>query len=257
MTIKIGIIQDPGCAGIEDLWPSGLPGGPDITVSPPASVEETARSSSVVVLAVADAHLDEAIATLRLSANAQAAIVSTSPVIPLEKLRLLAGPGPAVFRAVISRGTKPGEGVAALAPEPGTPRETVELVKRALAGIGTVEMVAEDALDAVGALVLGSAGFLAEALEGLEEGAVLDGLPRETARAFAHQTALATALLLRDHSGSPADLKDQVASPGGTTIAALATLEDAGVRGAYIRAVQRTAVELRRRRDAARPGVIE
>ena len=82
-------------------------------------------------------------------------------------------------------------------------------------------------------------------LEGLEEGAVSEGLPRETARAFAHQTALATALLLREHPGSPADLKDQVASPGGTTIAALATLEDAGVRGAFIRAVQRSAVEVR------------
>ena len=57
---------------------------------------------------------------------------------------------------------------------------------------------------------------------------------------------LTTALLLRDHAGSPADLKDQVASPGGTTIAALASLEDAAVRGAYIRAVQRTAVAIAR-----------
>ena len=54
-----------------------------------------------------------------------------------------------------------------------------------------------------------------------------------------------------------ADLKDQVASPSGTTIAALASLEDAGVRGAYLRAVQRTAVEVRRRLDSACTAMIE
>ena len=172
-------------------------------------------------------------------------------------MRALAGAGPALFRAIIPLGTEPGEGAVALAPEAGTPRETIERVKAALAWIGVVEVVAEDALDAVAALMLGGASLLAQALEGMEEGAVRDGLPRQTARAFAHRTALATALLLRGHSGSPADLKDQVASPGGTTIAALASLEDAGVRGACIRAVQRTAVEVRRRRNAVLSSVIE
>jgi pyrroline-5-carboxylate reductase len=144
-----------------------------------------------------------------------------------------------------------------LAPEPGTALERVDEVRGSFAWMGVVEVMAEEALDAVAALAVGSAGFVCTALEGLEEGAVRAGLPRETARPFVHQTALATALLLRDHQGSPADLKDQVASPGGTTIAALATLEDAGVRGAFIRAVQRSALEVRRRRDAARPGMIE
>ena len=257
MTVTVGIIQDAACAGIAESWLGGPSGGPEVVVSPPASVEELAGTASVIILAVADERLPGTMTALRSLAAAQAAVVSTSCVVPLEVLRTLAGAGPTLFRAVISPGCDPGEAVVALAPEPGTPAEAVELVTRALGALGTVEIVAEDALDAVAALVFGSAGFLAEALQGLEEGAVRDGLPRDTARAFAHQTGLATALLLRDHPGSPADLKDQVASPGGTTIAALATLEDAGVRGAYIRAVQRTAVEIRRRRDAARSGVIE
>ena len=89
-----------------------------------------------------------------------------------------------------------------------------------------------------GAIEGSSPGLLAVALEGIEEGAVEAGLPRATARAFVRQTALGTALLLQNHQGSPADLKDQVASPGGTTIAGLAVLEDSGVRGAFIRAVE-------------------
>jgi len=82
------------------------------------------------------------------------------------------------------------------------------------------------------------AGLMAVALEGMEEGAVEAGLPPATARAFVRQTVLGTALLLQDRDGSPADLKDQVASPGGTTIAGLAVLEDRAVRGAFIRAME-------------------
>jgi pyrroline-5-carboxylate reductase len=96
-----------------------------------------------------------------------------------------------------------------------------------------------------------SAGLLAVAFEGIEEGAVEAGLPQTTARAFVRQTALGTALLLDRHPGSPADLKDQVASPGGTTIAGLAVLEDRGVRGAFIRAVETAA-----RRDSAPPSPV-
>ena len=257
MIPTIGIVQDGYGIGLADFWPRAAAGGPEIVVSPPAAMDQIGRGCSLIIVAVADERVPWAIGALRPFAASTRAIVCASGVIPLEVLRSLAGPGPALFRAVIPLGAEPGEGAAALAAEPGTAQEAVDDVKSALSWIGEVEVVSEDALDAVAALVFGSAGFLAEALQGMEEGAVRDGLPQSTARAFAHQTALATALLLRDHPGSPADLKDQVASPGGTTIAALATLEDAGVRGAYIRAVQRTAVELRRRRDAARSAVIE
>jgi pyrroline-5-carboxylate reductase len=147
--------------------------------------------------------------------------------------------------------------VAAVAVEPGTAAEAVERAKASLSWAGAVEVVGEEMLDALAALAEGGPAFLSAALEGMEEGAVREGLPRDTARAFTFQTALATALLLRDHPGSPADLKDQVASPGGTTIIGLATLEDAAVRGAFIRAVQLSAAKVRARRDVGRSGVIE
>jgi len=211
----------------------------------------------VVLLTLAGDECRSALSSLRGGASPVTAIVSTCPVVPLELMRSLVGSGPALFRAIIPLGTAPCEGVVALAPEPGTDAEVVERVRASLAPIGAIEMVSEEALDAVAAVGLGGAGFVCTALEGLEEGAVREGLPRHTARAFTYQTALASALLLRDHPGSPADLKDQVASPGGTTIVALAALEDAGVRGAFLRAVQRSAVKVRARRDAARPGMIE
>lgn len=194
---------------------------------------------------------------LRGILDAETVIVSTSPAVSLAHIRSEVGPVPSLFRAIVPFGVEPGEGLVALAPEPGTVLAAVERVRGTLAWIGAVEVVAEEALDAVAAIAQGGAAFMCSVLEGLEEGAVSEGLPRATARSFAHQTALATALLLREHPGSPADLKDQVASPGGTTIAALATLEDAAVRGAFIRAVQLSASQVRAGRDAARPGVVE
>lgn len=92
-------------------------------------------------------------------------------------------------------------------------------------------------------LVRAVAGLLTMALEGMEDGAIAAGLAPTTARAFVRQTLLTTALLLREHGCSPAELKDQVASPGGTTIAGLAVLEDHAVRGAFIRAVEMQAAK--------------
>ena len=254
----IGVVKGADAGLIVAGFRCGAVASPvDVILSPPASLQEVARRSSLILLALRDDELRVALSALRGRMKPGTAVVSTCPVAPLELMRSLLGAGPALFRAVVPPGTEPGEGVAALAPEPGTDAEVIERVGESLAWIGAIEIVSEESLDAVAALSLGGAGFICMALEGLEEGAVLEGLPRETARSFANQTALAAALLLRDHPGSPADLKDQVASPGGTTIAALAALEDAGVRGAFLRAVQRSAVKVRVRRDAARPGVIE
>jgi pyrroline-5-carboxylate reductase len=101
--------------------------------------------------------------------------------------------------------------------------------------------VSQDGSRIVDSIAGTAKGLLAVALEGIEQGAVEAGLPRDTAQGFVRQTALGTALLLERHQGSPADLKDQVASPGGTTIAGLAVLEDQAVRGAFIRAVETAA----------------
>lgn len=103
-----------------------------------------------------------------------------------------------------------------------------------------------------------TAGLLTVVLEGLEDGAVAAGLPLSTARAFARQTLLSTTLLLQEHDCSPAQLKDQVASPAGTTIAGLAVLEDGAVRGALLRAMESgVGTEPGRKAGGAPPGAAD
>jgi pyrroline-5-carboxylate reductase len=216
-------------------------------------------SSHADIVIVLGEHTDalEALRSLMPRAGRCSLLVSGLTGVSLAELRSALGPGPALCRLVVSAGVPQGEGTLVLTPEPGIDPALVKVLTRLLALVGTVEVMSEGELDAVGGVVPAGAGFLALALEGMEEGAVEAGLPPEIARPLVRQTALATALLLQDHPGSPADLKDQVASPGGTTIAGLSVLEDAGVRGAFIRAVEQAARPPGRGRDAGGPRVIE
>ena len=165
-------------------------------------------------------------------------IVVVASKLSMAGLREALGAGPALVLAVPGPGIETGSGMIVLSPEEGTAPDPVGEAARLLETVGAVQVVPENLLAAAVAVMESCACSLGLAMEGIEQGAVEAGLSRETARAFVRQTALSTALLLRDYAGSPADLKDQVASPGGTTIAGLAALEDRAVRGAFLRAVE-------------------
>jgi pyrroline-5-carboxylate reductase len=193
------------------------------------------------------------VSLVKVSRQADAILVEGESALALEGVRAAVGPEPALLRVVSGPADGHGAGLVVLCPEPGTPTRLVDSVAHLLAEIGVVEVVSEDTFSAAAAVTCSSLGFITVALEGIEEGAVEAGLPRGTARAFVRQTLLATALLLEAHPGSPADLKDQVASPGGTTIAGLAALEDRAARGAFIRAVEE---ETKRRAETVRRGQV-
>jgi pyrroline-5-carboxylate reductase len=202
------------------------------------SLGELADRTDVVVIDVDPPELPATVDRLRPMLGDALTIVSAVPGLSLSDLRKVVGPGPALFRAVATQGTERAFGVVVLCTEAdGAPALSAD-VARLLQCIGPVETVPEDMLEAAVAVAGSSVGFLALAMEGIEDGAVEAGLTRHTARAFVRQTALTAALLLRDHPGSPADLKDQVASPGGTTITGLAVLEEQAVRGALMTAMR-------------------
>jgi pyrroline-5-carboxylate reductase len=115
--------------------------------------------------------------------------------------------------------------------------EHEEVARRIFESVGRVLVLPESKMDAVTALSGSGPGFVALIIEGLADGGVAAGLPRDVALMLAAQTVLGTARLMLERELHPGVLKDMVASPGGTTIAGLAALERAGVRGALIDAV--------------------
>ncbi len=104
--------------------------------------------------------------------------------------------------------------------------------------VGQVVCVPEAYLNGVTALAGSGPGYVALLVEALIDGGVLVGLPRALATQLTVQTVLGTAQLLQQQSLSPAELKAQVMSPGGTTSAGVLVLESQGVRGTLMQAVQ-------------------
>ena len=226
-------------------------------VSVASSLEDLARRSQFVVVVVTPKDVAAVLNTLSPFLDEGKIVISSAAGITLEQVRAAAGPEPFVFRLMPNLGVELGEGVLAFSTERGTPDEVIDAVQVLFESLGVVEVLSEEMFDAVTAVSGSSIAFLALALEGMEDGAVRVGMPRGTARTFVRQPALATALLLQRYPGSAADIKDQVSSPGGTTIAGLAVLEDRGVRGAFLRAIEEATEKGRSLRDTAPRRVVE
>lgn len=110
-------------------------------------------------------------------------------------------------------------------------------IKSMLDSVGLAVEVDENQMDAVTGLSGSGPAYICMMIEALADGGVQEGLPRPMAMQLATQTVLGTAKMIAETGRHPGELKDAVASPGGTTIAAIAVLEQNGVRGALAQAV--------------------
>ena len=165
-------------------------------------------------------------------------VISVAAGVPLRRILEACGAQARVIRAMPNTPAMVGEGMTALAIGPGVEESEVACARQLFESVGRVVPVDERFMDAVTGLSGSGPAYVFLMIEAMADGGVKMGLSRETASLLAAQTVLGAARMVLETRQHPAQLKDQVVSPGGTTIAGLHRLEQGGLRGLLIDAVE-------------------
>ena len=163
-------------------------------------------------------------------------LISVLAGIKLKTLKN-AFPGHTCIRAVPNTPSLVREGLTGLAWDDDITSDQKIAVRKIFEPISEIFELPEKELDSFLALTSSGPAYLALVIEAMADGAVAAGLPRNLSNQLAHKTLSGTASLLREKGLHPAELKDMVASPAGTTIKAIRHLELAGLRSALIEAI--------------------
>jgi pyrroline-5-carboxylate reductase len=199
---------------------------------------EAVAGAELVVVAVKPQDLDALLGEIGGVLDARHTVLSVAAAIPTAAIeRRLAEPVP-VVRAMPNAPATVHEGIAGICAGAHAGDEHLALAEEALRHLGAVVRVPERYMDAVTAVSGSGPAYFALLAEAMIEAGILLGLGRETATQLVVQTMLGTAKLLRDEKVHPVELREAVTSPGGTTIQAIRELEQAGVRAAFLNAIQ-------------------
>jgi pyrroline-5-carboxylate reductase len=203
---------------------------------PGVTVASGPVASSGAVIAVKPA--DVAAACADLADLGVARVLSIAAGVTTGALESAAGAGVAVVRAMPNTPALVGEGASAIAAGSSAGEADLDWAASILGAVGRVIRVTEGQLDAVTGLSGSGPAYVFLVAESLVDAGVLVGLTRADAETLAFQTLTGAARMLQETGDSPADLRAAVTSPGGTTAAGLRALEDAGVRAAFLAAVE-------------------
>ena len=196
-----------------------------------------ATEADVIVSCVKPADAAEALGVLK-NVGAGKLVISIMAGVPISKLQEFCGAKARIVRVMPNTPALVNKGAAAYALGEGVSESEARIVEKIFSAVGTVACVKEPLLDAVTGLSGSGPAFIYLIIEALSDSGVLMGLPRDLSLQLAAQTVSGAAEMVLKTGLHPAQLKEQVTSPGGTTIAGLAALEKAGVRAAFQSAVR-------------------
>lgn len=197
-----------------------------------------AESATVIVLSVKPANVARIILEIRDQVREDTLIISVLAGLTTESIREAFGKEHLpVVRTMPNTPMLVRMGATAITPGANATEEHLALVRRMFEAVGTVERVPEYLMDAVTGLSGSGPAYVYTLIEALTDAGVKQGLPRPTAFKLSTQTVLGAAHLVANTEKHPAILRDEVTTPGGTAIAAIAELEKHGMRTMFINAV--------------------
>ncbi len=198
---------------------------------------EAAHEATIIVLAIKPQNAAQVIEEIRPHVPAEAMVVSVLAGVTTDALQQAFGQDLAVVRAMPNTPMLVDEGATALAGGRFSQPEHLALARQMFEAVGKVEEVPEYLMDAVTGLSGSGPAYVYMFIEALTDAGVKQGMPRPTAFRLAAQTVFGAAKLVIETGKHPAILRDEVTTPGGTAIAAVAELESHGLRTMLINAV--------------------
>jgi pyrroline-5-carboxylate reductase len=199
---------------------------------------EAATDAGVVVIAVKPQDIEALLASVAGTLTRAQTVLSIAAAIPTRLIESRLADGIPVVRAMPNTPVTVHEGMAGVAAGAHADEEHLAAAEEVLRSVGRSVRVDESYMDAITAVSGSGPAYFALLAESMIEAGILLGLSREIATDLVVQTMLGTAKLLRDEEMHPVQLREMVTSPGGTTIAAIRELEQAGVRAAFLNAIQ-------------------
>lgn len=199
--------------------------------------KEVASTAEMVVLSIKPQFYETVIKEIAPVIKENTIIITIAPGQSLEKIKGMFGKEVKVVRTMPNTPAMVGEGMTALCANSQIDDKEKEEVKKMIGGFSKAEYVPEYMMDSVVAVSGSSPAYVFMFIEALADGAVLLGMSRKEAYTFAAQTVMGSAKMVLETGMHPAELKDMVCSPAGTTIEAVKTLEEEGFRNAVIKAM--------------------
>jgi pyrroline-5-carboxylate reductase len=199
---------------------------------------EAIADASLVVIAVKPQDFEVLLGEIGGLLDPQQTVLSVAAAIPTSAIEELIAPQVPVVRAMPNAPSTVHEGMAGICAGAHAGDEHLSLAEEVLSHLGDVVRLPERSMDAVTAVSGSGPAYFALLAEAMIEAGILLGLAREVSTRLVVQTMLGTAKLLRDEHMHPVELREAVTSPGGTTIVAIRELERAGVRAAFLNAIQ-------------------
>ena len=196
------------------------------------------EAASFVVIAVKPQDFDVLLGEIGGLLTPEQTVLSVAAAIPTAAIEARIADRIPVVRAMPNAPAIVHEGIAGICAGAHADDTHLALAEEVLAHLGAVVRVSELYMDAVTAVSGSGPAYFALLAEAMIEAGILLGLSREISTQLVVQTMLGTAVLLRDENMHPVELREAVTSPGGTTIRAIRELEQAGVRAAFLNAIQ-------------------
>ncbi len=203
-----------------------------------SSNQDVVRSSRVLVLAVKPDQVSAVLADIRPCFSPKHLLISIAAGVPLARLEAGLGPEARLIRVMPNTPALVGASAAAFALGKGALPEDGALALKLFSAVGVAFQLKEPLLDAVTGLSGSGPAYVYLVIEGLSDGGVAAGLPRDVATKLAAQTVLGGAKMVLETGLHPGALKDMVTSPGGTTIEGIHELEKGKLRATLISAVR-------------------